>query len=196
MGDLRKRCHSSCWMVLVRLRGMFLSRMGWEKWYLTDVHRSAIPAHRWQNHLTRVTTRFCVYAHLIFINLPLASFMCLYFGYLHRLFSVTLFVLFVSGRSSTGPSTRKEPTTAGAPASPTEWPSAIISAWVHTTPHRFGCCCELILLCWDCSENAAIHKNTERVYKACKYNVSAVAPLKNVISKENSAQGCVGEIGM
>lgn len=133
LGDLRKRCHSSCWMVLVRLRGMFLSRMGWEKWYLTDVHRSAIPAHRWQNHLTRVTTIFCVYAHLIFINLPLASFMCLYFGYLHGLLSVTLFVLFVSGRSSTGPSTRKEPTTAGAPASPTEWPSAIISAWVHTT---------------------------------------------------------------
>lgn len=55
LDDLRKRCHSSCCMVLVRLRGMFLSLMGWEKWYLTDVHRSAIPAQGSHTGLTCLT---------------------------------------------------------------------------------------------------------------------------------------------
>lgn len=39
----RSRCHSSCWMIFVKLKGMFRKRIGWEKWYLIAVHRCAIP---------------------------------------------------------------------------------------------------------------------------------------------------------
>lgn len=53
----RSRCHSSCWMVLVKFSGMFLSLIGWEKWYFTAVQRSVIPAEtgerggQWDNPL-------------------------------------------------------------------------------------------------------------------------------------------------
>lgn len=39
----RSRCHSSCCIVFVKLKGMFRKRIGWEKWYLIAVHRCAIP---------------------------------------------------------------------------------------------------------------------------------------------------------
>lgn len=65
LGDLRKRCHSSCCMVLVRLRGMFLSLMGWEKWYLTDVHRSAIPAQGSHTRLGQILPFKCSFVKVL-----------------------------------------------------------------------------------------------------------------------------------
>jgi len=57
-------------MVLVRLRGMFLSLMGWEKWYLTDVHRSAIPAQGSHTRLGQILPFRCSFVKVF---LPMKS---------------------------------------------------------------------------------------------------------------------------
>lgn len=83
------------------------------------------------NTCTRITSfntadQKILYAHLLFKHslffVSLLHLLCLCTLVIYMPLSLLppWFVVFVSGHSSTGPSTRKEPTTAGDPASPTE----------------------------------------------------------------------------